>query len=124
MDRMTRHRIDTTSQAERIYKTLLLKLELGPQSVTIEPYKAPKTNPQLEKVHAMIGDFAISQSRSREDMKVLVKFHLVFTRMVSKSDGSMVEVPKSFAKASKAELSEFIEKLTALAIEYDVELRQ
>jgi hypothetical protein len=121
---MQRFRIDTPDQFSRVQSAIADRLAAGPLMVTVAPFKEPKTNPQLEKVHAMIREFSVSQSRSMHDMKDLLKFHLGYTRLISMRNGKTREVPKSFADATKEELSQFIEQLTVLAIEYNVELSQ
>lgn len=117
-------RIDTPSQLPRIQAAIAERLEAGPLTLTIGPYKEEKTNPQLQKIHAIIRDFSVSQSRSMRDMKDLLKFHLGYTRVISMTNGKMREVPLSFADASKDEMTGMIDQLIVLAIEYNVELKQ
>ena len=92
--------------------------------MTLEPWKAPKTNAQLAKIHAMNRDFAISQGKSVKHMKAELKFLLGYTEFIPMSNGKTREVPLSFEDASKEEMSEMIERLIVLAIEFNVELKQ
>ena len=119
-------RVDTEDQAKVVYNAIVnrLKREKRALTIAVTHYKKAKTYPQLEKVHGMIRDFAISQSRSMQDMKDLLKFHVGYTRIISMKNGKSREVPKSFADATRDELSTIIDQLITLAIDYDVELSQ
>lgn len=119
-----RWRISTTYQAEVVHKAILRRLGRfdKPLSVSVEEFKKPKTPPQLAKIHAMCTKFGVSQGYSLEDMKVLLKFHLSYTRFIEKKDGTTLEVVRSFRDATREQMSVLIDRLYALAVEYGVEL--
>lgn len=106
-----------------ICESAVRRLAHGPLWMSIEDYEEPKTNPQLDHIHAIIKDFAIHQQISEKHAKARAKIYLNYYEMVETKEKGEIPVLKSFGKASKKLLSEFIEQLIALAFEYGVELR-
>jgi len=122
---MTDFILRTKSNLDTLYAAVWARMEregLQPLRVAVKAYKRSKTLPQLQKVHALLRDFAISGGRSMEDTKVILKFHIGYTRIVPMKNGKHREVPKSFGDATIEELSVIIDQLITLAIEWNVEL--
>ena len=119
-----RQRIDTPDQWATFSAAVLRRLDRygKPLSASIEDYVKPKTPPQLAKIHAMCAKFGISQGYQLEDIKVILKFHLGYTRFIEKKDGTTLEVVRSFGAATREQMSSLIDRLYALAIEYGIEL--
>ncbi len=119
-----RWRIDTKEQAATVHSAILSRLDRfgKPLSVSIEDYAKPKTSPQVAKIHAMCRDVGISQGYDLELAKAVVKDKLGYVRFAERNDGTVITIHKSFAKATREEMSILIDRLYALAVEWGIEL--
>lgn len=124
--KMTDFILRTKSNLDTLYAAVWARMEregLLPLLVSVKAYKPPKTPPQLAKIHAMCRDFGISQGYDLETAKAWVKDELIYVRFTDKKDGSgVIAIRKSFGNETKEGMSILIDRLYALAIEWNVEL--
>jgi len=91
--------------------------------VEVTRWEAPHTNGQLAHLHAIIQDFSIHTHRHPEVEKAYAKDFLGYYETLQRKDGTTLLRQLSFAKASKSQMSEFIERLIQHAMEFGVTLR-
>lgn len=91
--------------------------------VKVGKYKAPKSHPQLEKIHAMIRDIAVHMEVPEEQVKgeIKVKFGvtIVYTSII---DGTRKARLKSFADYTRKEMTATIEALQVWCAEQGIRL--
>ena len=119
-----KRRIDTIDQADRVYLYLEEAIKTGPQMVTIVDYKPSKTEGQNALVHIIIRVFAKQHDRTEKAMELLLLDHLGYYEPIERKNGTIVKKYLDFADVSREEISEIIDRMKALAIEYDVKLTE
>ena len=87
-----------------------------PYTVSVEPFKRPRTNPQNAKIHAMIRDLALHTGYTEAMMKEIVKAQFAPLRAVV-LNGKEVSIPKGTSDMTVDECGDFIERLYELGAE-------
>ncbi len=90
-----------------------------PYTVTIEPFKRPRTNPQNAKLHAMIRELAQHTGYTEKEMKDVAKAAYYPSKHLKRPGHQPTKyvVPKSTAELNVEEASEVVERLYQLGAE-------
>ena len=112
----TRWVVRTAYEIYEIARELKGNMNGKPHTLTLEPFKRPRTNDQNAKLHVMIRELAIHTGHAESDIKEYLKDEFGFHKSIEIA-GKSKSIPKGSSEWSVDECSQMIERLYQIAAE-------